>query len=121
MPPNLEPTYRLEPKLTFAVNPALSMIASLVNSSLGSLTDYSAAACSQFAKHLADEMKHRLGCLPFTRYRLIALVTIGELEDQRIQVASKCMWDRHSDTYISYSGSNKRLYCVAMVYAVYKQ
>ena len=42
------------------------------------------------------------------RYKIIVQVTIGELKDQGIRVASRCLWDVATDNYTSVSYTNVR-------------
>ena len=44
------------------------------------------------------------------RYKIIVQVTIGELKDQGIRVASRCLWDVSTDNYTSVSYTNVSSY-----------
>lgn len=55
---------------------------------------------------------------PF-RYKIIALVTIGQNSDQSVSVGSRFLWDADRDNFAAASWSNKHVYAVGTVYAVY--
>lgn len=48
------------------------------------------------------------------RYKIIVQTTIGELKDQGIRVASRCLWDVSTDNYTSVSYTNVSQYYYAL-------
>ena len=42
------------------------------------------------------------------RYKLIVQTTIGEMKDQGVRVASRCLWDTATDNYASTDYKNER-------------
>ena len=50
------------------------------------------------------------------RYKIIVQVTIGELKDQGIRVASRCLWDVSTDNYTSVSYTNVSSYRLNLTY-----
>jgi tctex1 domain-containing protein 2 len=42
------------------------------------------------------------------RYKIIVQGTIGQLRDQGIRIASRCLWDVSTDNYTSVSYTNVR-------------
>ena len=57
--------------------------------------------------------------LNYERYRIMCIVSIGQLDEQGIQLVSRCVWDTNRDTSASGSYKNKSLFAVATVFAVY--
>lgn len=40
------------------------------------------------------------------RYKVVVQVTLGQMRDQGVRVASRCLWDTAHDNYASASFSN---------------
>ncbi len=58
---------------------------------------------------IADQVKARVKQeMAIPRYKIVVQVTLGEMRNQGIRVASKCLWDADSDNYASYSFQNVR-------------
>ncbi|KAJ4460034.1 putative dynein outer arm light chain [Paratrimastix pyriformis] len=55
----------------------------------------------------------------FPRYKHIVQVTIGEVKDQGMRVASRSLWDPKVDSCVSCHFQNNSLFCVAMVFGIY--
>lgn len=64
-------------------------------------------------------IRERVKALKTPRYKIVVLVTIGQLNGQNMQICSRCLWDATNDTFASYSFKNSSLFGVASVYAVY--
>lgn len=56
-----------------------------------------------------------------TRYKIVCIVHIGQLKDQGIQIASRCLWDSAHDSFATYEFKNRSLYAIASVYFVYNE
>lgn len=46
---------------------------------------------------------------PNSRYKVVVQTTIGQMRDQGIRIASRCLWDPTTDNYASCSFSNVSL------------
>lgn len=55
------------------------------------------------------------------RYKIVVQVTIGQMKDQGVRVASRCLWDTATDNYTSVQFKNQSLWCSAMVFGVYTE
>jgi len=53
------------------------------------------------------------------RYKLVTTVTIGQIADQGVRVASRCLMDQETDQAASGSFTNETLFAVATVYGFY--
>jgi len=40
------------------------------------------------------------------RYKVVVQCTVGELKDQGVRIASRCLWDTANDNYTSVSYKN---------------
>lgn len=68
---------------------------------------------------LLQVVKARVKDLMIPRYKIIVMISIGQLAEQNVRMASRCLWDAASDTFSSYTFKNSSLFAVANVYAVY--
>ena len=84
---------------------------------------YDPNASAQMTKTLSQIIKDAVKDLNYDRYKIVCVVTIGELlnGDVGIMQASRCVWDTNWDTFASGVYKNKTLYGVATVYAVYQE
>lgn len=63
----------------------------------------------------------RLISIISSRYKIVVQVTIGQMKDQGVRVASRCLWDTATDNYASVHFKNQSLWCSAMVFGVYTE
>ncbi|NWX12206.1 TC1DA protein, partial [Aegotheles bennettii] len=80
---------------------------------------YEPARCRDMAAHMAEVIKARVKDLVVPRYKIVVVTHIGQLNDQSMQIGSRCLWDPASDTFSSYVFKNTSLFALANVYAVY--
>ncbi|NXW51249.1 TC1DA protein, partial [Nyctiprogne leucopyga] len=80
---------------------------------------YEPARCREMAKDIAEVIKARVKDLMIPRYKIVVVTHIGQLNEQSMQVGSRCLWDSVSDTFSSYVFKNTSLFALANVYAVY--
>lgn len=62
-----------------------------------------------------------LAALSIPRYKFVVQVTLGEVRDQGVRVASRCLWDTDTDNYASYSFKSETIWCNALVFGVYTE
>ncbi|XP_027550215.1 tctex1 domain-containing protein 1 isoform X1 [Neopelma chrysocephalum] len=80
---------------------------------------YEPAQCREVAKDIAEMVKARVKDLVIPRYKIVVVTHIGQLDEQSMQIGSRCLWDPVSDTFSSYVFKNTSLFAVANVYGVY--
>lgn len=68
---------------------------------------------------LLQIIKARVKDLMIPRYKIVVVTHIGQLNEQSMQIGSRCLWDPASDTFSSYVFKNASLFALANVYAVY--
>jgi hypothetical protein len=56
---------------------------------------------------------------PTSRFKVVVQTTVGQMRDQGIRIASRCLWDPTTDNYASCSYSNETLFCSALIFALY--
>lgn len=113
-----ENTYRLEPPAKFRADKVKPIIESVLQKNLEG-KKYDPIECSILAKALSDDLKGKVKELNFKRYKILAIVTIGQKNDQGVQVGSRFLWDPERDNYAVSTFHNKSLFAVGAVYAVY--
>ncbi|NXF40786.1 TC1DA protein, partial [Nyctibius bracteatus] len=80
---------------------------------------YEAARCRDVARDMAEVIKARVKNLMIPRYKIVVVTYIGQLNEQSMEIGSRCLWDPVSDTFSSYVFKNASLFALANVYAVY--
>jgi len=70
---------------------------------------------------ISDQIKNEVKKLSIPRYKIVVQVTIGQMKDQGVRIASRCLWDTATDNYTSFSFTNPTLWCNAMVFGVYTE
>ncbi|NXE41895.1 TC1DA protein, partial [Ptilorrhoa leucosticta] len=80
---------------------------------------YEPGPCREAAKDIAEVVKARVKDLGVPRYKIVVVAHIGQLGEQSLQIASRCLWDPGTDTFSSYVFKNASLFAVANVYGVY--
>ncbi|NXP69916.1 TC1DA protein, partial [Ramphastos sulfuratus] len=80
---------------------------------------YEPARCGQLAEAIAEAIKARVKEVVLPRYKIVVVTTIGQLNEQSMQIGSRCLWDPASDTFSSCVFRSPSLFALANVYAVY--
>lgn len=68
---------------------------------------------------LLQVIKARVKALLVPRYKIVVVTHIGQLNEQSMQIGSRCLWDPVTDTFSSYVFKNTSLFALANVYAIY--
>lgn len=83
------------------------------------LLDFNYSTSSVLTCLFLQVVKARVKDLMIPRYKIIVMITIGQLTEQNMRVVSRCLWDTAADTFSSYAFKNSSLFAVANVYTVY--
>lgn len=113
-----ENTYKLEPEIKFQSDKVKKIIESVLESQLREET-YDPKSCKQMVLTLSEIIKSRVKDLNYQSYKLVCVVTIGELKDQGFRMGSRCCWDPKWDSYATGSFKNKSLFAIGSVWGVY--
>ena len=113
-----ENTYHLEPRNKFQASKVKAIIAEVLESHLKE-EKYDPKASRQMVKTLTEIIKGRVKDLNYERYKIVCMVTIGQLKDQGVRVGSRCCWDPKWDTFATGNFKNKSLYAIGTVWGVY--
>lgn len=113
-----EPTYRLEPRAVFSVPAVQRAVAEKLDARLGGF-EYSPREASTLVRALSEEVKDRVKEFRYERYRVVTVVTLGEVKDQDVRVASRCEWFTQCDTVVDYTWRSPHMFCNVLVFGVY--
>lgn len=113
-----ENTYKLEPPRKFRSSEAKAVIERILKEHLEK-EQYDASRSAYTAKLLSQIIKDEVKELNYERYKIAVVTSVGQLQDQGMVTASRCVWDTNLDTSASASFKNKTLFAVATVFAVY--
>lgn len=114
----MENTYQMGPYRRFPVLTVNDILKDVLTSYLQEET-YEAELCRQMTKTISEVIKGRVKELMVPRYKIIVLISIGQLSDQNMRVGSRCLWDACNDTFSSHTFKNRSLFAVGNVFAVY--
>ncbi|CAL8278460.1 unnamed protein product [Lota lota] len=114
----MENTYHMGPSKRFPVLVVTDILKDVLGSYLQE-EKYDAELCRQMTKTISEVVKARIKELLIPRYKIVVLISIGQLGDQSMYVGSRCLWDVANDTFATHAFKNSSLLAVASVYAVY--
>ena len=60
-----------------------------------------------------------LSGLRICRFKVVVQTVVGQMKDQGIRVASRCLWDTSTDNYASCQYKNQELFCNVMIFCMY--
>ncbi|XP_069718293.1 dynein light chain Tctex-type 5-A-like [Phaenicophaeus curvirostris] len=80
---------------------------------------YEPARCGEAARAMAEVIKDRVKDLTIPRYKIVVVTHIGQLNEQSMQIGSRCLWDPAIDAFSSHMVKNTSLFALANVYGVY--
>ena len=80
---------------------------------------YDNERCSGLSQDLSRMIKQRVQQMNLDRYKLIVTIMIGENKGQGLQMASRFLWNSHTDNFVTAEYRNGTVFAVATVYAVY--
>ncbi|CAM9824785.1 unnamed protein product [Pylaiella littoralis] len=83
--------------------------------------EYDGEEAKEWSLNIADTIREGVKTLNAPRYKIVVQVTIGQMKDQGVRVASRCLWDTATDNYTSVQFKNQSLWCSAMVFGVYTE
>ena len=120
----IENTYRLEPK------PGCKFLASKVENVLRDIVathgakdflklDMVSEGAGDFVQFLAESIKIRVKSLEFDRYRIITHIQMGTSSTHDLLIASRCLWNVDTDTYVTATIRAGKTFVVLTVYGVY--
>ena len=116
----LENTYKMTPDQgkVFSGSKVRQIAEEVMETEIGDLK-YDPSICGDMARDLALKIKTRVKDLNMPRYKIVCQVIIGQVHDQGMEAASRCIWDPSTDNYACISYRNQTILAVALIHAVY--
>lgn len=114
----LENTYKMGPDKKFEVKPIENIINKVLADQLEE-EKYDPKSSKQMTKTLSTIITNRVKALGYARYKIITIVTVGEIANHGVRIASRCLMDQQTDNYASGSYKNTSLFGCATVYGMY--
>ncbi len=113
-----ENTYKLEPSDRFESGKVTKIIEAVLEEQLKDEI-YDQKSCKQLVMTLSEIIKSRVKELSYPSYKLVCMVSIGELKDQGFRMGSRCCWDPKWDNFATGNYKNKSLFAIGTVWGVY--
>lgn len=117
----LENAYRLESAVKFEFDKVKYIIESVLESQLKD-ESYASKSSEQMVLTVSEIIKNRVKKLNYQSYKIVCLVTIGELNDQGFTMGSRCSWRKNWDSKNYFATGkyvNKTLFAIGSVWGVY--
>ena len=102
------PTFRMEPEEDekFYPSQARGIAEGVMKEVLEGMT-YDEEESKFWGTEISDKVREAVhGSLGVPRFKVVVQTTIGQLADQGIRIASRCLWDVSTDNYASASYKN---------------
>ena len=114
------PTYIMAPTEDEKFSPAAvkSVIDAVLSEKLTG-KEYAEDDAKEWSIEICEDVKAAVKATVYHRYKIIVQVTIGELRDQGVRVASRSLWDTDTDNYASETFFTESIFCVASAYGLY--
>jgi len=80
---------------------------------------YEPTTCGNVACELAAKVKAAVKATQCPRYKIICHVILGEVRNQGIEAASRCVWDERQDNYTCVSYRNNTVFVSATIHGIY--
>jgi hypothetical protein len=80
---------------------------------------YSHDTCSKLSCEISERVKERVKELNFPRFKIAVNVMVGQVDDQGMEVVSRCVWDDKIDSSVCVTYKNKSLFVIALIFGVY--
>ncbi|XP_045198547.2 dynein light chain Tctex-type 5-like [Mercenaria mercenaria] len=115
-----ENTYRMRPDddKGFSVAKVEKAVKELFEDELEGV-EYSHDTSSKLACEISEKVKERVKDFNFARFKISVNVIVGQVDDQGMEVVSRCVWDDKLDRSVCVTFKNKSLYVIALIFGVY--
>ena len=115
-----ENTYKMEPDKRFHTAEVKEILDETLSTSLKDVK-YDPVRCKALSKSLSHTICERVKLLGFSRFKIVCVVSIGEMKGQDVRVASRFLWDEKQDNWVDSVFTSSELFGVAVVFGVYQE
>lgn len=81
--------------------------------------DYDSQRCVSQCANISQAVELRVKEITPPETKLVAVVYIGEIRDQGLEITSQCLWDPETDNFVTASFKSKTLFAVCTVFTVH--
>lgn len=117
-PVKYENTYKMVPDSEIQVHKVRDVMKDCLKEWLGGVDGYSPHV-RNLTVGLTDEIKKRVKNLGYSRYKYVVTVTICQDAKQSMQMVSRCMWNKETDTFAEAVFKTGDICAIATLYAIY--
>ncbi|UJR28909.1 hypothetical protein I4U23_010127 [Adineta vaga] len=82
---------------------------------------YNGKEAKGFIEMLAERIRNQMKLLPFTRYKIITQVSVGQKKGQDLRIVSQCLWNLQSDRHITIRKETLNAYVIVTIFFVYTE
>ena len=104
---------------SFNTQEVKALLEHLIDPRIDRENEYDCEKCTQLSKDLAQMVKDALKNLNYERYKYVIQVVLGQCQDENLMMTCRCLWDIQTDNYISYTYSNKKIFCAVTVFGLF--
>uniref|UniRef100_A0A182YIF7 Dynein light chain n=1 Tax=Anopheles stephensi TaxID=30069 RepID=A0A182YIF7_ANOST len=116
--PRFQNTYRLDSRNPFRREAMRSLMDHFLKSYLDEYK-YVPKRAKRLAENLSEELRNQFKLCHFERYRIVALVTVGDKKMQDFRCVARALWDPEKDDCLSCTYEAPAFFVVASVWVVY--
>merc|ERR1719353_1444068 len=66
---------------------------------------------------ISNAVREAVVGLNIPRFKVVVQTVVGQMKDQGIRVASRCLWDTSTDNYATCSYKNQEIFATVLVFA----
>ncbi|XP_062538867.1 dynein light chain Tctex-type protein 2B-like [Armigeres subalbatus] len=118
MAPRFQNNYRLESRRPFNRDRVQLMVARYLGTFLAEHR-YNPKRAKRLAENLCFELRNLIKRCHFDRYRVVAMVTVGDKQSQDFRSVLRFVWDAEKDGYVNFAHETPDFFVIATVFAVY--
>ena len=119
------PTFRVEPEEQDKFYPSVArdvaekVVYSVVNAG-GEEPEYDDKEAQDMSLDISDRVREEMTkVLKGSRYKIVVQTIVGQVADQGVRVASRCLWEPSTDNYAKYSYEGKSCFITVLIFALY--
>lgn len=117
-----EPTFRVEPTSEedrFYPSRAREIAEQLAAEEIGD-QEFDDESAKIWSLNISDKVREKVAAsITNSRFKIIVQTFIGQIADQGVRVASRCLWDPNFDNYAQCTYTNRSLFATVLVFALY--
>lgn len=81
--------------------------------------DYDSQRCVSQCANISQAVELRVKEIIPSETKVVAVVYIGEIRDQGLEITSQCLWDPETDNFVTASFRSKTLFAVCTAFTVH--